>query len=552
MDHVLIVEDREEDHNRLKALLQAQGYRITTLVDRRGALATARRDLPERRTVPPTFTSRLARGLEQKFAELEAMNQKLQLNEGRLASLVAMSSDFLWETDAAHRFTYRNSPYRKPSMISGFDNDAHLGRRRWELPHLSPGAAGWAAHRALLDANLPFRDFLISRMGIDGSPRFILLSGDPLFDAAGAFAGYRGIGTDITERKIADEQLRFRAMLLNAVGQALIATDAEGSITYMNRAAERLYGWREDEVLGRKIFDVTVPQVSQAQAQAIMAELAQGREWSGEFPVQRRDATIFPAEIHDTPVLGENGRLIGIIGISSDISERKQTDATLRESSRRLREMSQSLIETEDAIRRRINRELHDRVGASLSAISLNLGILGAGLPPGLRQTLGARLEDTQRMLEEATTHVRDLMAELHPPALDDYGLGAALRAYVHELSRLATVRLSISGDETVPRLPQAVEMALFRVAQGALLNAVTHAQASGIEVLFDGSAEELRLNVSDNGSGFDVARVPVGRPSWGLAIMRERAESVGATLSVDSAPGAGTRVVVTIRRDLR
>src|SRR6185295_8466822 len=94
---------------------------------------------------------------------------------------------------------------------------------------------------------------------------------------------WQGIMLDITERKQAEEQTRFQANLLNAVGQAIIATDAAGIVTYVNRAAEHLYGWAAEETRGRTILDVTVPQVSQRQAEEIMAHLSRGESWSGEF-----------------------------------------------------------------------------------------------------------------------------------------------------------------------------------------------------------------------------------------------------------------------------
>jgi len=152
--------------------------------------------------------SALSRKLEDKMAQLEAANAELRESEARFRSMTEMSSDFYWESDAGHRFVQRTSAAKKTSAISIFERGAQIGERCWEIPYLSPDEAGWAAHRATLDAHLPFRDFVLSRMGTDGTERFVSISGDPLFDAAGAFTGYRGIGTDVTEKKRAEQQIQ--------------------------------------------------------------------------------------------------------------------------------------------------------------------------------------------------------------------------------------------------------------------------------------------------------------------------------------------------------
>jgi diguanylate cyclase (GGDEF)-like protein len=119
-----------------------------------------------------------------------------------------MSSDFYWESDTEHRLTQRGSADRKLSSVSVFRTGAQIGARRWEIPSLSPDEAGWRAHRAVLDAHLPFREFELSRMGIDGTEKHILISGNPIFAADGGFRGYRGVGSDISARKLTEERIR--------------------------------------------------------------------------------------------------------------------------------------------------------------------------------------------------------------------------------------------------------------------------------------------------------------------------------------------------------
>ncbi|MEO7265311.1 MAG: PAS domain S-box protein [Ferruginibacter sp.] len=142
---------------------------------------------------------------------------------------------------------------------------------------------------------------------------------------------------DITERKKADEENRFKANLLNTIGQAAIATDLNGVVNYWNKAAENIYGWTQQEAIGKNIMQLTPAHTTMEQALEIMEDLKKGLAWSGEFRLQRKDGTNFPAAVNNTPIYDEHNKLCGIIGISSDITEKKNLEALLDKSSRMAR-----------------------------------------------------------------------------------------------------------------------------------------------------------------------------------------------------------------------
>jgi PAS domain S-box-containing protein len=133
------------------------------------------------------------------------------------------------------------------------------------------------------------------------------------------------------EQPETESALRLQANLLNTVEQSVIATDLDGIVIYWNRFAQKLYGWTAQEVLGRQIMELTTPEIMVGQAHEIMSQLRQGKSWTGEFNVQRRDGTTFPAQITNSPVSDDKGNLIGIVGVSIDITERKQQEDSLRE-----------------------------------------------------------------------------------------------------------------------------------------------------------------------------------------------------------------------------
>ena len=127
-----------------------------------------------------------------------------------------------------------------------------------------------------------------------------------------------------------EDAIRFQALLLDMVEQAIIATDLEGKIIYWNRFAEKLYGWQTSEALGHNVMEITPPDATKERAADILTHLAEGKSWSGEFLVRRRDGSTFWALITDSPIHDARGNLIGVVGISVDITERKRAEEAQR------------------------------------------------------------------------------------------------------------------------------------------------------------------------------------------------------------------------------
>jgi PAS domain S-box-containing protein len=148
----------------------------------------------------------------------------------------------------------------------------------------------------------------------------------------------------IAERERAERQIRLQASMLDAVGQGVIATDLQKKIIYWNNAATALFGWHREEVIGKNIMDIAVPQMAQQQADEIMHALFRGEAWTGEFPVRRKDGKVLDVIVTDAPVF-EEGHLIGVIGVFSNITERKRTEEALRESTAQLRVVVENIEE---------------------------------------------------------------------------------------------------------------------------------------------------------------------------------------------------------------
>jgi two-component system sensor histidine kinase UhpB len=235
------------------------------------------------------------------------------------------------------------------------------------------------------------------------------------------------------------------------------------------------------------------------------------------------------------PVFDASGAVVGVGTVASDITERKLAEQALRALTRRL-------VQAEETERRRIARELHDRVGQNLSALNINLDILLGHLGEG---PLARRLEDSLKLVDGTLQSIENVMADLRPALLDEYGLAAALEWYGQEYAQRTGIRVAVSAAQPGIELAQEAAVALFRIAQEALNNAAKHSSAKRITVALEESDGELVLSICDDGKGFDPANAPRGR--WGMTTMRERAEAAGGRLAVESAPGRGTTVRATL-----
>jgi two-component system sensor histidine kinase UhpB len=271
--------------------------------------------------------------------------------------------------------------------------------------------------------------------------------------------------------------------------------------------------------------------------------------YENEFRMRHKDGSYRWIYARGEAERDADGKPLRIRGGHVDVTERKRAEDEVRMHAARLRALSQRLMDVEEAERRSINRELHDSIAQNLSALQVNLVTLRMELAASASAATQARIDDAQALLEDTSTRVRDVMAELRPAALDDFGLLAALRDHGATFSMRSGVAVSVQGRESASRLPLATETALFRIAQEALNNVAKHARARKAEVRLAAGAKVVRLTISDDGAGFDAARPPQRAAHYGIATMRERAEAVGASLSIESTPGRGTRVEVELLR---
>src|SRR6266581_4309791 len=276
-----------------------------------------------------------------------------------------------------------------------------------------------------------------------------------------------------------------------------------GYITSWNLGAERIKGYLADETIGKHYSLFFLPEHTERGDPGLQLEFAaiQGRYESEGWSV-RKDGSRFWAHVIVTRLLDESGKLRGFSRITHDITERRRAEEDLHSYADRLRVTSRRLVEVQEAERRLLAGELHDRVGQNLTALGLNLSIVASGLPAEDYPELAARREESSLLVQGTVDAMRNVMAELRPHALDDYGLPAALRTLAASFSRRTGIQVAFQGDAPATELPKPVDLAMFRIAQEALNNVAKHSNADHVEIAVKRENGLATLSVRDNGVG--------------------------------------------------
>ena len=210
----------------------------------------------------------------------------------------------------------------------------------------------------------------------------------------------------------------------------------------------------------------------------------------------------------------------------------------------KLRHLTRQIIATQEEERKRISRELHDEVVQTLVGINVELSTLLGHAEQG-RTGLQSKIAETQRLVEDSVHAVHRFARGLRPAVLDDLGLIPALHAYCRNVAAKKKLMIKLTANRGVEALGGAERTTLFRVAQEALTNVVRHAHASTVRITLSKVGGRIRMEIADNGRAFPVEKTlqKGSNKRLGLVGMRERAEMVGGTLTIESTPGTGTTV---------
>ncbi len=348
------------------------------------------------------------------------------------------------------------------------------------------------------------------------------------------------------------EENRRLALIVKQTGDAILIHDMSGNISFWNPAAERLFGHAQQDIIGRSA-SLLAPMGREEELRQNLSSIAQQRQIIN-YDTQRvtRDGRLIDVSLSAAPLIDpHDGQVIGEICTMRDITERKHAEEAERklEENRQLTHLIQRHIEEE---RRSLARELHDELGQYVTAIKTFAVAIGnktrAQMPDveGHAQTIAA-----------AANHIYDgmhnIIRQLRPGALDNLGLTETLRDAVAEWqSQNPEVKFSLNFSGKLDSLGENLNINLYRIVQESVTNALRYSGANMIDIRFEELENgDLQLSIKDNGVGMNICNVDQSK-HFGVLGMRERMQALNGTFQLESAPGEGTAVIVTVMKGRR
>jgi len=337
------------------------------------------------------------------------------------------------------------------------------------------------------------------------------------------------------------------------IGLAFLDT----KLTYrrVNKYLAQFHGLSAEAHIGKTLTEVLGPEVAATATQLCRKALAEGdgfeREVNGPMPSTGSERRNWLVSLF--PVRNARG-LLGLNAIIQDVTERKRSEAELRENQltiqggiSRIQDLAGRLIQIQEAERTRIARDLHDDISQRLAELSIEISRLKCGVKAD--STMSNSLEGLQTRAVELADEVRNISHGLHSSVLQHMGLAAALRSHCREMQNEHRTDFTLSTDEEIEDLSPDVSLCLYRVAQEAISNAIRHGGASHILVQLNRRDDGIALSVKDNGCGFDVAGI-ADQDGLGLISIEERVRILKGKLTIKSAPATGTSLCAWVSEE--
>jgi PAS domain S-box-containing protein len=415
-------------------------------------------------------------------------------------------------------------------------------------------------------ASVRNREVIMERA--DGSQVRVSVNIDPLRDAEGTIVGAINVFTDVSALRETEAALRLSETLhrelVEGARSAIVRWRRDGTITYANPYAERLLGHQPGKLVGQQVTTLLPPpDVGDRDLANLTADILENPERYAHVVEENvsSDGNRRWFAWTNRALLDADERVAEVLAVGVDITEQKLAEDRLREltaelerqvaersalaehRAEQLRALAVELIETEEHERSRVAELLHDDLQQLLAGARLQLGAASRRKDPA------SALADVDALLTEALAAARTLSHHLSPAVLHHAGLKASLEWLVRDMSEQFDLDVDLKVSKIDDVTDRSVKVLVFRTVQELLFNVVKHSGTHAVKLVVSRSDGQIDLTVSDDGKGFepDVVESSSAPSGFGLLKLRERASSVGGSLEIDSAPGRGARISVTV-----
>jgi PAS domain S-box-containing protein len=370
----------------------------------------------------------------------------------------------------------------------------------------------------------------------------------------------------------ADRAIGLLAAIVDSSDDAIVSKTLEGIISSWNAGAERLFGYTASEAVGQHI-SLIIPIDRRDEETVIIERIKRGERIEHFDTVRvRKDNTPLDISLTISPVRDASGKIIGASKIGRDITQRKRIERELRDSEERsrtladaldtqvqfrtrelemknsqLRELSGLLLESQDAERRHIARELHDSAGQTLTALDLQIARISEDAKND--PVLAEDVRNAEELVQHLARELRTTSYLLHPPLLDETGISSTLNWYVQGLEERSSLQIDLQVPDNFGRLPSEMELVIFRLVQECLTNIHRHSGSKIALIRVEREENSIHVKVEDQGRGMSPERLAaIQSQGTGVGIrgMHERVRHLRGDLVIES-NGSGTKVCATL-----
>jgi PAS domain S-box-containing protein len=367
----------------------------------------------------------------------------------------------------------------------------------------------------------------------NGNEKWISHNCNPVFDEAGVFLGRRGNNLDISQKKLADKELLKLSTAVEQSSSAIIITDTEGLIQYVNPYFEKLTGYSFQEVIGKNPKILKSGKTDPRTYKELWDSITSGKIWQGEFINRKKNEELFIEHAIISPVKDEKGKIVNFVAIKQDITKQKEID----------RKILQTIISTEEKERSRFAQDLHDDLGPLLSTAKLYIRSFETATNPKNKEIA---ITKSMQAIDEAIMSIKEIANNISPHILRNFGLNSAINSTVNKINETKSVSISFT-TRMAERFDENMELSLFRIVAELINNTIKHANASKAYIDLNKTEKDLILTYSDNGIGFQIESALEKKMCRGLSNILNRVKSLGGEIELDSDTGKGLNVFIII-----